>query len=78
MWLPRDTDMARPGWVPWAEEGKRPQPLCLVSACSWHSAGEDLLIMVAMGLLDTEQERVDLLGKWIINELVDQKLGELY
>ena len=34
--------------------------------------------MVAMGLLDTEQERVDLLGKWRINELVDQKLGELY
>lgn len=50
----------------------------MVSACSSHPAGEDPLIMVAMGLLDTEQERVDLVGKWRINELVDQKLGEFY
>lgn len=44
------------------------------SACSWCPAGEDPLIMMAVGLLDTEQERVDLVGKWRINESVDQKL----
>ena len=60
-----------PGW--WAEEGKA-QPLCLGSACSCCPAGEDPLIMMVMGLLDTEQQRVDLVGKWRISESADQKL----
>lgn len=53
---------------------KRPQPLCLDSARSWCPAGEDPLMMMAVGLLDTEQERVGLVGKWRISDPVDQKL----
>ena len=32
-------------------------------------------MMMAVGLLDTEQERVRLVGKWRISDPVDQKLA---
>lgn len=64
-------------WAPWAKEEKGPG----LTAWTQPTAGARLvkipLMMMAVGLLDTEQERVRLVGKWRISDPVDQKLANL-
>lgn len=68
------TDTARPGRGQGTEERRNAQPLAPWSlAADGTLAGEDPLMM-AMGLLDAEQERVDADGKRRIRESVDQKV----